>query len=119
VSLYPEWVERAACRAAPKEDVDDAFGFLVAQRAFIDRFCVGCPVRQECLEYAGDHPGVYGGLTETERKALRPRTGDTEACGTVRGYRRHYRRHEDACDPCREAQRARDRRNYARRKEAA
>lgn len=38
------------------------------------RVCLGCPVRSECLEWAlrtGQHHGVWGGLTEQERKRLR------------------------------------------------
>jgi WhiB family redox-sensing transcriptional regulator len=35
--------------------------------------CLGCPVRQECLECALTYreEGVWGGTTEIERKALR------------------------------------------------
>ena len=40
---------------------------------------------------------------------LRP--SDTGACGTPAGYSRHYRRHEDPCEPCRQA-RIVDRRAY-------
>jgi hypothetical protein len=37
------------------------------------RICAGCPVRAECLEYAletGQHTGVWGGCTESERRQL-------------------------------------------------
>lgn len=36
------------------------------------RVCVGCPVRWQCLQHAldNDEPGVWGGLTETERKHM-------------------------------------------------
>lgn len=40
------------------------------------RICAGCPVRQECLDYALEHEepfGVWGGLTEAERSVLRDR----------------------------------------------
>lgn len=36
--------------------------------------CRGCPVRDECLEYALDHDerfGIYGGTSPTERRQLR------------------------------------------------
>lgn len=38
------------------------------------RVCRGCPVRAECLEYAlgtGQRHGVWGGLSEHERRVLR------------------------------------------------
>ncbi len=46
-----------------------------AREAKAKQFCIRCPVRQECLEYAlrirEDH-GVWGGLNEMERRnALR------------------------------------------------
>ena len=38
------------------------------------RICRGCPVRTQCLEFALDarlEHGVWGGLTENERRSLR------------------------------------------------
>ncbi|MPZ21862.1 MAG: WhiB family transcriptional regulator, partial [Luteitalea sp.] len=38
------------------------------------RVCAGCPVTDECLEYALDteqRHGVWGGLSEHERRPLR------------------------------------------------
>lgn len=38
------------------------------------RICAGCPVRQECLDYAlrnHEHFGMWGGLTERERRRHR------------------------------------------------
>jgi WhiB family transcriptional regulator, redox-sensing transcriptional regulator len=69
-----EWSERAACcgkgiRYFFPETPDD----LARGRAI----CAGCPVRAECLEYAGRFPspqGVWGGLTEGERREIRRRT---------------------------------------------
>ena len=40
------------------------------------RYCTACPIRLECLAEALDGPyefGVWGGLTERERRALRRR----------------------------------------------
>jgi hypothetical protein len=37
-------------------------------------FCATCPVRQDCLDYAMDNVeefGIWGGLTERERRNLR------------------------------------------------
>jgi hypothetical protein len=40
------------------------------------QICAGCPVRQPCLDYALSHGishGIWGGLTERDRRALRTR----------------------------------------------
>jgi hypothetical protein len=49
--------------------------------------CAGCPVRSDCLRYAlaaGPLQGVWGGLTEEERRLLRQR----EAKARMRAARR-------------------------------
>jgi WhiB family redox-sensing transcriptional regulator len=38
------------------------------------KVCAGCPVRQECLEYALEHDerwGIWGGTSERQRRTLR------------------------------------------------
>jgi WhiB family redox-sensing transcriptional regulator len=72
------WQYRAACRGedaemffAPnyferKEEKD-------AREAQAKGICARCPVRDECLEYAlrnREPHGIWGGLNESERKAL-------------------------------------------------
>lgn len=45
----------------------------LASHSYAKQVCGGCPVREPCLEYALDHSpiaGVWGGLTETERRRL-------------------------------------------------
>lgn len=40
--------------------------------------CAGCPVREPCLEDAlvrGEEFGIWGGLTETERRKIRRERG--------------------------------------------
>ena len=40
------------------------------------QICAACPVRQPCLDYALSHGimhGIWGGLTERDRRALRSR----------------------------------------------
>ncbi|MEU6067587.1 MULTISPECIES: WhiB family transcriptional regulator [Streptomyces] len=63
------WSEHAACRAA---DPDRLFVEGAAQgRA--KAVCTGCVVRTECLAYALDNRiehGIWGGMTERERRAL-------------------------------------------------
>ncbi len=64
-----EWSAQAACRTT---DPDELF----VQSAAQDRskaVCTGCPVRTECLADALDNRvefGVWGGMTERERRAL-------------------------------------------------
>jgi WhiB family redox-sensing transcriptional regulator len=71
-----DWIERARCR---DEDPDLFFpigstGPALSQLARAKAVCLGCPVRVECLEWAletGQDAGVWGGLSEDERRALR------------------------------------------------
>jgi WhiB family transcriptional regulator, redox-sensing transcriptional regulator len=64
-----DWTSRAACKGA---DPDALFVQGAAQnRAKL--ICRGCPVRTECLADALDNRiefGVWGGMTERERRAL-------------------------------------------------
>lgn len=59
------------------------------QNAEAKSVCRGCRVRQECLAFAldtGQDVGVYGGLTEYERRALKRRPAvKRERGGRVRG----------------------------------
>lgn len=64
-----EWAARGACRTA---DPDTLFVQGAAQNR-AKAVCLGCPVRTECLADALDHRiefGVWGGMTERERRAL-------------------------------------------------
>ncbi|MFK0143257.1 WhiB family transcriptional regulator [Streptomyces murinus] len=66
---HEEWEERAACRTA---DPDELFVEGVAQNS-AKALCNGCPVRTECLAHALDAReefGIWGGMTERERRAL-------------------------------------------------
>lgn len=64
-----DWGERGKCRTA---DPDDLFVEGTAQNR-AKALCGGCEVRTECLAYALDHRiehGIWGGMTERERRAL-------------------------------------------------
>lgn len=64
-----DWTTRAACRAG---NPDDLFVQGAAQN-LAKTICRGCPVRTECLADALDNQvefGVWGGMTERERRAL-------------------------------------------------
>jgi WhiB family redox-sensing transcriptional regulator len=72
------WRSRAACRG---EDPELFFpigttGPAVAQIAKAKQVCAQCPVREACLDFAlssGQRYGIWGGLTEDERRTLRRR----------------------------------------------
>lgn len=64
-----EWAARAACQGS---DPDTLFVQGAAQNR-AKAVCLGCQVRTECLADALDNRvefGVWGGMTERERRAL-------------------------------------------------
>lgn len=64
-----DWPAQAACRGA---DPDILFVQGAAQNR-VKSMCAGCTVRTECLADALDNEiefGVWGGMTERERRAL-------------------------------------------------
>ncbi|MFK8909066.1 WhiB family transcriptional regulator [Streptomyces sp. YS-3] len=63
------WAARATCRTA---EPDELFVEGAAQNR-AKAVCTGCPVRTECLAHALDERiehGIWGGMTERERRAL-------------------------------------------------
>lgn len=73
-----EWIRHAACTRTDPELFFpvSAEGAGDHQRRRAARVCAGCPVRAQCLDYAlesGQRAGVWGGLDERERAALRRR----------------------------------------------
>lgn len=75
--IATEWATQAACRDT---DPDTLFVQGAAQNR-VKAICLGCDVRTECLSDALDNRvefGVWGGMTERERRALlrrRPNVG--------------------------------------------
>jgi hypothetical protein len=72
--------------------------------------CLECPLRYPCLKYALAHrvDGVWGGTTGEQRAAIgarpkAPRELGLKPCGTTAAARRHERRGERLCEPCRVA----------------
>jgi WhiB family redox-sensing transcriptional regulator len=73
------WRDRAACL---QEDPELFFpigttGPALQQLARAKAVCATCPVRTECLQWAIDtnvDQGVWGGLSEDERRSLKRRT---------------------------------------------
>ena len=74
-----DWRHRAACH-----DLDPELFFPVGisepalrQIKLAKTVCARCPVRVECLRWAldsGQEFGVWGGLSEAERRSVRRRT---------------------------------------------
>ncbi len=67
------WRELAACRGA---DLDVFFPGRGESAEPARQVCARCPVRQPCLDYAVSNTithGIWGGLAERERRALRSR----------------------------------------------
>ena len=73
VPLWAGWRERAACRGA---DLGVFFPGRGESAEPARQICARCPVRQPCLDYALTHGilhGIWGGLSERKRRALRSR----------------------------------------------
>ena len=73
-----DWRISASCR---DEEPDQLFVRGAEQRK-AKLVCLGCPVRMECLAEALDNRiefGVWGGMTERERRALLRRRPDVES----------------------------------------
>jgi WhiB family redox-sensing transcriptional regulator len=67
------WVQRGACRGHPIARFFPKGGATVGAAKAV---CAECVVRSECLAYALAEPqlqGVWGGTSDTERRALRRR----------------------------------------------
>jgi WhiB family transcriptional regulator, redox-sensing transcriptional regulator len=67
------WRELAACRGT---DLEVFFPERGESAGPARRLLAGCPVREPCLDYAITNRithGIWGGLTERERRALRSR----------------------------------------------
>ncbi|MDT5038906.1 MAG: WhiB family transcriptional regulator, redox-sensing transcriptional regulator [Micromonosporaceae bacterium] len=69
MTMVVDWPSMAACRNGDP----DALFVQGADQNVAKRICRGCPVRYECLADALDNRiefGVWGGMTERERRAL-------------------------------------------------
>ncbi|ACU53285.1 transcription factor WhiB [Acidimicrobium ferrooxidans DSM 10331] len=72
-ALSGEWQREARCRGVdPRTFFPERGGSATSAR----RICAGCGVRLECLEFAlvtDERFGIWGGLSELERRSLRAR----------------------------------------------
>lgn len=67
------WQERALCAQTDPEAFFPEKGGSTREAK---KVCTGCEVRAECLEYALEHDerfGIWGGLSERERRKLKRR----------------------------------------------
>jgi WhiB family redox-sensing transcriptional regulator len=72
------WMDRASCQETDPEAFFPEKGGCTRDAK---RVCMACEVRSECLDYALDRDekfGIWGGLSERQRKAIR-RTRRDEA----------------------------------------
>ena len=70
-----DWKAEAACRDL---ETDLFFPENDAAAAPALAVCATCPVRDACLDFAlstRQHDGIWGGMTETERRRVRRRMG--------------------------------------------
>jgi WhiB family redox-sensing transcriptional regulator len=82
--LGTDWMKSAACLEADPDlffpvgvTADHALGQLDQAK----RVCAGCPVRSACLRWAvalGLDGGVFGGLSEGERRAIKRRARERQ-----------------------------------------
>jgi WhiB family redox-sensing transcriptional regulator len=75
---HPDWRDDAACRDADPELFfpDDGTRSARVQVKTAKLICRGCPVSATCLSWAlasGQEAGIWGGLTEDERRRLHRR----------------------------------------------
>lgn len=73
LTLPPEWVSEALCaQTDPEAFYPEKGGNPEPAR----RICAACPVLTECRAYAlanGEHYGIWGGLTNNDRRRIRSR----------------------------------------------
>lgn len=93
----PDWTG-ANCATAPDPDI--FFPEPGQDPTPALNYCHGCPLREQCKNYADTlHTvGIWGGTTDDTRP---PRTYPD--CGTPAAFQRHHRNQQKACDPCRVA----------------
>ena len=101
-----DWRDEAACRGAPMEWF---FPEHCDTNENAINLCFKCPVLEDCREYGIKHEewGIYGGMTASERKAMRKKYGHRieiitngqkppphNGCGTSSGMTSLYRYYE-------------------------
>lgn len=78
---HADWTVHAKCRG-----MEDALFPEAAEQKKARQLCQGCPVRLECLAEALDNRiewGIWGGMTERERRALLRQRSDVSSWTSV------------------------------------
>lgn len=78
------WADRGACRGLP---TDHFFSDDPADTETARTVCRPCPVRDDCAAYALALPGIggiWGGLSEADRRRIRRRHGRHATIGDAR-----------------------------------
>ena len=71
IADLPAWMDEAVCA---QTDPEEFFPTVGISAAAAKQVCRSCPVQADCLDYAvthGERFGIWGGLTERERRRLR------------------------------------------------
>lgn len=74
-AVEQEWQDQALCAQTDPEAFFPEKGGSTREAK---RICQACSVRDECLEYALEHDerfGIWGGLSDRERRRLKRRLG--------------------------------------------
>jgi WhiB family redox-sensing transcriptional regulator len=70
---YWDWRPKGLCNKLPYQTSDRLF-FPKSGRSInqAKKFCGGCPVADQCLEFALENrlPGIYAGTNEKERRGI-------------------------------------------------
>lgn len=98
--MADDWRESAACRQA--EDKSIFFPERGDSVGPARMWCNGCPVRQECLDYAlemNERHGIWGGSSEMDRRRMRKGRKPRSLVGIGHGKLARY---NDGCrcDDC-------------------
>ena len=96
-----DWYQQALC---PQTDPGAFFPEQGGSTKEAKKICLGCPVRERCLQWALDNDerfGVWGGLSERERRRLKrgldirrtqdDQRGDVAAITATNGCDQHAR----------------------------
>ncbi len=83
VDVGADWRSKAQCQTS---DPEIFFPQHTTQEAIAraKKVCGRCTVREACLQYAlenGENFGIWGGMTEGERRALRRRAASSRRVG--------------------------------------
>jgi len=89
------WMAFAACRGMDPDFFFPARGVSTKDAKAV---CAECPVREQCLEYAiegRERFGIFGGLSERERRRIRKQRQLTRRAASGGGWSGHLSEEDD------------------------